>query len=95
MEQKFKNIVSTDVSVVDNNNNEHGPSSSRMGGRYLEILLSLFVMTVPMLAFSALLLGLIYYYHIVRNPFPSDKICALTEDKMVPVPFTSDSVLLP
>lgn len=57
MEQKFKLIVSTDVSVVDNNNNKHRPSSSsRMGGRYLEILLTFFVMTVPMLAFSALLL---------------------------------------
>jgi hypothetical protein len=65
--------VSTDVSVVDNNNNGHRPSSSRMGGRYLEVLLSFFVMTVPILAFSALLLGLIYHYRIVGNPFLSDK----------------------
>lgn len=73
MEQNFKPIVSTDVSVVDNGN-KHRPSSSRMGGRYLEILLSFLVMTVPMLAFSALLLGLIYHYRIVRNPFPSDNL---------------------
>lgn len=45
-----------------------------MGGRYMEILLSFLVMTVPLLAFSALLLGLIYHYRIVRNPFPSDNL---------------------
>lgn len=73
MEQKFKPIASAEISVVGNDN-EHRPSSSRMGGRYLEILLSFLVMTIPMLAFSALLLGLIYRYRIVRNPFPSDNL---------------------
>lgn len=45
-----------------------------MGGRYLEILFSFLVMTVPMLALSALLLGLTYRYRIVRNPFVSDNL---------------------
>lgn len=73
MEQKSKPIVSADISVAGIGNG-HTPSSRRMGGRYLEILFSFFVMTVPMLAFSALLLGLIYHYRIVRNPFPSDNL---------------------
>ena len=93
MEQKSKAIVFADGSVVDDDN-EHRPSSRRMGGRYLEILFSFLVMTVPMLAFSVLLLGLIYHYRIVRNPFPRI-ICALTKDKMVSMPYTLGLVLLP
>jgi hypothetical protein len=73
MEQKSKPTVSADISIVGIDNG-HTPSSRRMGGRYLEILLSFLVMTVPMLTFSALLLGLIYHYRIVRNPFPSDNL---------------------
>lgn len=73
MDQKSKPNFSANVSVVGNGN-EYTPSSGRMGGRYREILLSFLVMTVPVLAFSALLLGLIYHYRIVRNPFPSDNL---------------------
>jgi hypothetical protein len=73
MEQKSKASASADVSAVGNNN-EHGAWSGRIGGRYLDIVLSFLVMTVPMLAFSALLLGLIYHYRIVPNPFPSDNL---------------------
>ncbi|KAF7507035.1 hypothetical protein GJ744_010963 [Endocarpon pusillum] len=73
MERKFKPIVSADVSVLGEDY-ERRPSSSRMGGLYRNILLSFFAMTVPMLTFSALLIGLIYDYRIVRNPFPSDNL---------------------
>ncbi|KAI9048167.1 hypothetical protein LZ554_007962 [Drepanopeziza brunnea f. sp. 'monogermtubi'] len=36
----------------------------RMGGRTSEILLAFFLMTIPMSLFSALLLGLVFYYQV-------------------------------
>jgi hypothetical protein len=47
---------------------------SRMGGRHLNILLSFFVMTVPMIAFSALILGLVYRYRVVHNDFIQENL---------------------
>ena len=51
-----------------------------MRGRYLDILFSFLIMTIPMLAFSALLLGLIYHYRIVRNEFPSENLSFVGRD---------------
>ncbi|KAF2188654.1 hypothetical protein K469DRAFT_660398 [Zopfia rhizophila CBS 207.26] len=45
-----------------------------MRGRIREIILAFSVMAVPMLLFSALLLGLVYHYRITQNPSLSDNL---------------------
>jgi hypothetical protein len=42
--------------------------------RHVDILISFLAMTVPMLFFSALLLGLIYRYQVVRTDFSNDSL---------------------
>jgi hypothetical protein len=56
--------------------NENGSrlNSARMGGRSKDILFAFGVLTVPMLIFSALLLGLIYHFRIVHNSFVSSNL---------------------
>jgi hypothetical protein len=56
--------------------NENGsrPNSVRMCGRSKDILFAFGVLTVPMLIFSALLLGLIYHFRIVHNSFVSSNL---------------------
>lgn len=70
MEQKTPNVTSTSPYYRE------APiqSSVRMKGSNREILLAFAVMTVPMIAFSALLLGLIERYRISQNAFVSDKL---------------------
>lgn len=51
----------------------------RMGGRIKEILLAFAVMTIPMLAFSGVLLGLVYSFRVTRNPFVSNNLAFDTE----------------
>lgn len=51
----------------------------RMGGRIKEILLAFAVMTIPMLAFSGILLGLVYSFRVTRNPFVSNNLAFDTE----------------
>ena len=46
----------------------------RLSGKWLEIAFCFVVMTVPMLIFSALLLGLIYKYRIKENDFVSPNL---------------------
>ncbi|EXJ70190.1 uncharacterized protein A1O5_06258 [Cladophialophora psammophila CBS 110553] len=43
-------------------------------GRLKEILIAFAVMTVPMIAFSALLLGLVFHYRVVLNDFASENL---------------------
>jgi|ERR1700722_18295123 ankyrin repeat protein len=56
--------------------NENGSrlNSTRMGGRSKDMLFAFGVLTVPMLIFSALLLGLIYHFRIVHNSFVSSNL---------------------
>jgi hypothetical protein len=55
---------------------ENGRSlnSARMGGRSKDILFAFGVLTLPMLIFSALLLGLIYHFRVVHNSFVSSNL---------------------
>jgi hypothetical protein len=71
MESKHQEIHSATVSEGQHDGEV---SRRRMRGRYLDILFSFFIMTIPMLAFSALLLGLIYRYRVVRNDFLSENL---------------------
>jgi len=48
--------------------------SSRINGKWLEIAFCFIVMTVPMVIFSALLLGLIYKYRVKENDFVSPNL---------------------
>lgn len=77
MESKSQDIYSTSVPVIQHDDRASG---RRMRGRYLDILFSFLVMTIPMLAFSALLLGLIYQYRIVRREFPSENLSFVGRD---------------
>jgi hypothetical protein len=49
-------------------------SNKKISGKWLEIAFCFFIMTVPMLTFSALLLGLIYKYRIKNNEFASPNL---------------------
>lgn len=49
-------------------------TNPKMKGRYREIFSSFFLMTVPMIAFSGLLLGLIFYYRVVPNKSASPNL---------------------
>ncbi|KAJ9663076.1 hypothetical protein H2198_001068 [Neophaeococcomyces mojaviensis] len=48
--------------------------TTRIHGRVKEILIAFAVMTVPMIVFSALLLGLIFHYRVVQNAFASENL---------------------
>ena len=54
---------------------ENSPSAPRrqLSGRLRQITLSFFVLTGPMLAFTAVLLGLVFYYRVkhTNGPFPN------------------------
>lgn len=62
--------------VTPLNGHEHGHhrTSRRISGRYHDILVCFLAMTVPMVSFSALLLGLIYRFRIVRTEFKNDHL---------------------
>lgn len=45
-----------------------------MGGRYREILLAFCIITVPMVVFSGLLLGLVFHFRVVHNEFISKNL---------------------
>lgn len=57
----------------------HG--ATRIQGRITQILIAFLVMTIPMLLFSSVLLGLIFHYRVTQNEFVSNNLA-----------FTSDSV---
>jgi hypothetical protein len=44
--------------------------SKRIGGRFSDITLSFVIITVPMLLFTALLLGLVFHYRVTHNEAP-------------------------
>jgi hypothetical protein len=48
----------------------HG-GARRMQGRIKEILIAFAVMTIPMLVFTGLLLGLVFHYRVTQNDFIS------------------------
>ncbi|GIC92806.1 uncharacterized protein Aud_009279 [Aspergillus udagawae] len=48
--------------------------AKRMQGRIQEILIAFTVMTLPMLIFSGLLLGLVFHYRITQNDFSSSDL---------------------
>jgi ABC-type transport system involved in multi-copper enzyme maturation permease subunit len=48
--------------------------NTKISGKWLEIAICFVVMTVPMLIFSALLLGLIYKYRVKDNDFVSSNL---------------------
>ncbi|KAK5063183.1 hypothetical protein LTR84_005260 [Exophiala bonariae] len=52
----------------------HDQPTTRIHGRVKEIMIAFAVMTIPMTIFSALLLGLIFHYRVVQNPFVSDDL---------------------
>ena len=53
----------------------HGSQDqSRIRGRAKEILIAFLVMTLPMLLFSGLLLGLIFHLRVVHNGFVSNNL---------------------
>lgn len=56
------------------NHARNPPDSRRMSGRTREITFACILMTIPMAAFSALLLGLIYYYRVVPSKLTSDTL---------------------
>jgi hypothetical protein len=49
----------------------HDRGAEKMQGRIQEILIAFAVMTLPMLIFSGLLLGLVFHYRITQNDFTS------------------------
>jgi hypothetical protein len=51
---------------------DEGPK--QMQGRIQEILIAFTVMTLPMLIFSSLLLGLVFHYRITQNNFTSSDL---------------------
>ncbi|KAH8594547.1 hypothetical protein B0O99DRAFT_742052 [Bisporella sp. PMI_857] len=61
-------------SVPDHDTGRRLPSSTRIGGRIQEILTAFAVMTLPMILFSGLLLGLIFRYRVVQNDFVSSNL---------------------
>ena len=65
-----------DYKPMPQENEVHNGSkrSTRISGKWLEIAFCFFIMTIPMLAFSALLLGLIYKYRIKDNEFASPNL---------------------
>jgi len=65
-----QNTVHSKVSPVASD----APPASRMRGRVKEILIAFAVMTIPMIAFSAILLGLVYRYRVPENTFASDNL---------------------
>ena len=42
-------------------------TSRRMSGRFTDIFLSFVIVTIPMLLFAALLLGLVFHYRVTHN----------------------------
>ncbi|KAH7346928.1 hypothetical protein BKA66DRAFT_447756 [Pyrenochaeta sp. MPI-SDFR-AT-0127] len=70
MDQKSPNITLSSPPYRDASNS----ASVRMKGSIREILLAFAVMTIPMIAFSALLLGLIEHFRISQNAFISDNL---------------------
>jgi hypothetical protein len=63
--------ITTSYSGVPTTEDTRYRPGARMKGRYTEILFSFLVITVPMIVFSGLLLGLIFYYRVVPNESPS------------------------
>jgi hypothetical protein len=53
---------------------DNGSPSTHIGGRIADILVAFTIMTIPMILFSALLLGLVYHYRIVQNAFVSENL---------------------
>ena len=51
-----------------------GSTSTHIGGRIADILIAFTIITVPMILFSALLLGLVYHYRVVQNTFSSENL---------------------
>ena len=54
--------------------NESLPTGKRMAARYSNIATSFVVVTIPMLLFTAVLLGLIFYYRVSHNTPPFDNL---------------------
>ena len=57
--------ASEQVRLVETNS--HGRSGKKMSGRLSDIALSFSVVTIPMLMFTGVLLGLVYHYRITHN----------------------------
>ncbi|KAH8672041.1 hypothetical protein BGZ60DRAFT_537553 [Tricladium varicosporioides] len=71
MDNKIKTPYATETPM---DNNGHQITSSGMRGRSRDIILAFSTLTVPMIAFSATLLGLIYHYRIARNDYMSSNL---------------------
>lgn len=54
--------------------NESPPTGKRMAARYSNIATSFVIVTIPMLLFTAVLLGLIFYYRVSHNTPPFDNL---------------------
>lgn len=50
------------------------PPSAHIRGHITNILIAFTIMTVPMILFSSLLLGLVYHYRVVQNGFVSQNL---------------------
>jgi hypothetical protein len=72
MERKTTGPDYTTVTPMDDDGSRR--TSARMHGRSKDILLAFAVMTIPMLCFSALLLGLIYHFRVTHNGSVSDNL---------------------
>src|SRR5579859_4467672 len=48
--------------------------TKRMGGRFSNISLSFVVVSVPMLLFGGLLLGLVFHYRVTHNELPFEHL---------------------
>jgi len=51
-----------------------GQPIRRIHGHVKEILIAFTVLTVPMIVFSALLLGLVFHYRVIQNAFASENL---------------------
>lgn len=56
------------------NNNESPPTGKSMTGRYADIITSFVIVTIPMLLFTAVLLGLVFHYRVSHNSPPFENL---------------------
>lgn len=49
-------------------------STTHIHGRVKEILIAFAIMTLPMIIFSAILLGLVFHFRVVQKPFASSQL---------------------
>jgi hypothetical protein len=62
------------MSKPEGSDADHGSPPTHIAGRIADIFVAFIIMTVPMVLFSALLLGLVYHYRIVQNAFVSENL---------------------